>query len=340
MADDRIVDMLTELWQRVLKIPTIGPEMNFFEIGGDSESAIAIFRELTKIYGRELPAVTIFRAPTIIALASLLASPAPLQKPSPILLMRSGPNNPPIFFAHGLGKDAMQIFPVIKHINLNHKIYGTQVCGIDGVQPPLDSIEDMADFYLQAIRRIQPQGPYFLIGYSFGGLVMLEIAQRLSSGGQRIGFLSMLDSYPHRAHLQLAQQLSLFIQSATRRIRINAIRRMLRVPDSGRRSDEHENHSAFNIIQRRIYQGELRALRRYQPRFYPGKVNFVQAEIPSHFPENARKVWTNLVADFELETAPGNHIEMISFHYKTVAELLTRNLVQAFRENRHGRVNQ
>ena len=333
MADSPTIDRLTELWQRVLKVPAIGPEMNFFEIGGDSHSAIAIFREITKIYGRELPAVTIFQAPTIIALASLLATPAQLLHCPPLLLMKSGAENPPIFFAHGLREDAMQIFPVIKHIDLNHAIYGTQARGIDGVQPPLDSVGDMADFHLQAIRKIQLQGPYFLIGYSFGGLVMLEIAQRLSSEGQKIGFLAMLDSYPHRAHLQLAQQFFLFIQSAKSRIRIHSLRRRLRVPKSGRRSAEHENHSALNQIKQDIYQGELSALRRYQPRFYPGKLHFVQAEIPSYFPANARKVWTNLVADFELEIVPGNHIEMIRIHYKTVAELLTRNLSRAFREN-------
>jgi thioesterase domain-containing protein len=334
MINESVLEVLTEIWQQKLKLPRIGAQQDFFELGGDCDSAVEVFKEINKALGRDLPAVMIFQAPTIASLASLLTQP--WQCP-PILMMNSGTENPPIFFAHGLGKDAMQLLPLVRHIDLKNKIYATQARGIDGLEPPLEAIEDMADFFLPAIRAIQPQGPYFLIGYSFGGLVMLEMAQRLHLQGQKVGLLTMLDSYPHRTHLRPAQRVSLFIQLAKRRI--HSLTGKFRMAEDRRGGDNNENNSAVNLIQQRIHQGELQALRGYQPTFYPGKLNFVQAEIPTYFPRNARKVWANLVADLELETAPGNHMDMVGVCHRTVAELLTRYLVRSLSKNHQEPVN-
>ena len=75
-------------------------------------------------------------------------------------------------------------------------IYGVQAKGLDGSKTN-DTIESMADDYINAITEAQPRGPYILVGVSFGGLVALEIAHRLTERGDQIGFLGLLETYPH-----------------------------------------------------------------------------------------------------------------------------------------------
>jgi thioesterase domain-containing protein len=325
------IEKLISIWERLLKLPSVGLEDNFFDLGGSPALAADLFREIADAGCRVLPPVAIYQAPTIRSLASLLANPAQLPQCPPVVLIRRGTENPPIFLAHGLGENVTQLFHIAKHIQLRNAIYGTQARGIDGLQEPLDRIEEMADFYLQAIRRVQLQGPYLLIGYSFGGLVMMEIAQRLCAEGQKIALLAMLDSYPHRTRISRGQQFSVLVRSATRRLFSSG--RIIRKPsdDSTMSANEKQYNATLKSIRQRIYEGELIALEHYQPRFYPGKVNFVEAEIRSYFPE-PRKVWTSLVQEFELETVPGDHIAMVTTHYKSIAELLTLHLLRALNE--------
>jgi thioesterase domain-containing protein len=65
---------------------------------------------------------------------------------------------------------------------------------LDGEQPPLTRIEDIAAYYIKALRKVQPSGPYFLGGWSFGGLVAFEMAQQLMRGGHQVALLALLDT--------------------------------------------------------------------------------------------------------------------------------------------------
>src|SRR5271167_1040481 len=108
-------EMLLPIWQRILQQSSVHVEDNFFELGGDSSLALQLFNEIAKACGRELPPVTIYQAPTITALAALLEEPATPRFP-PLVLMKSGTEEPPVFLAHGLGGSAMDFFQPVKHI--------------------------------------------------------------------------------------------------------------------------------------------------------------------------------------------------------------------------------
>ncbi len=133
-----------------------------------------LFNEIAKSCNRELPPVTIYHAPTIAALAALLEQQASPRLPS-LVELKAGTSGKPVFIAHGLGGSAMEFFQVVKHVEAPNAIYGMQARGTDGMDEPLDQIEDMAQFHIDAIREIQPNGPYLLVGYSLGGLVVLEM---------------------------------------------------------------------------------------------------------------------------------------------------------------------
>src|SRR5271170_100954 len=210
-----MIETLTTIWQRLLQHAPISPEDNFFDLGGDSSIAVELFNEVAKACGRELPPVTIYHAPSIAALAALLEQALSPRLPS-LVQLRPGTSDTPVFIAHGLGGSAMEFFQLVKHIDSPHPMYGMQARGTDGSDEPLDRIEDMAQFHVDAIRSLQPKGPYFLVGYSLGGLVTLEMARRLTEMGETIGLLALLESYPHRRYVSLEQRVRLALRVTVR----------------------------------------------------------------------------------------------------------------------------
>ncbi len=316
-------EMLLPIWQRILQQSSVHVEDNFFELGGDSSLALQLFNEIAKACGRELPPVTIYQAPTIAALAALLEQPATKRFP-PLVLMKSGTEKPPVYLAHGLGGSVMDFFQPVKYIQTGHPIYGLQARGIDGVDEPFDRIEDMAMFHLDAIRKLQPLGPYLLIGYSLGGLVALEMAQLLTAIGEKVALLAMLDAYPHLSHLSVGQRL---------RIRVRQARRGLQfVGDlGGSASYKPPADVSFSPTMQRVRNSAYLALTRYQPKLYGGKVKFVRAAISSVFPHDATAVWAEFASDFEVETVPGDHLGIITTYYESLANVLSKYLKEACR---------
>jgi acetoacetyl-CoA synthetase len=317
-----MTDTLVPIWERVLRLPSIGVDDNFFDLGGDSVLALELFNEISNVCGRELPPVMIYQAPTIAALAPLLEQPMAPRVP-PIVLLRPGTQEPSVFITHGLGGSVMDFYQVVKHIRTPRAIYGMQAKGIDGVEPPLDRIEDMAQYSLKAVRKQQPRGPYFLIGYSLGGLVTLEMARQLSADGEKIALLAMLDSYPHMRYLSLGQRARLAVQQTRRASGRLKWRAALSTPY------KPASDVPLSSTMRRFRDSAYLALERYQPRFYAGKVNFVRAAIAKDFPADPAAVWAHLAEKFVVDTVPGDHLEIMTTHYGELAAVLSRYLSEA-----------
>jgi acetoacetyl-CoA synthetase len=265
------------------------------------------------------------------------------------MLLKSGTLEPPVFIAPGLGSDVTELLPLVEHIRSARSVYGLQARGIDGMDEPFERIEDMAQFHLREIKQVQPHGPYLLIGYSLGGLVMLELAQRLSENGDKVELLALLESYPHSRFLSLRQRRQLFtrltkhhISTALRLpireafsyiIRLSA--RQLHNSREGQGSMQDREASAvtFSPAVARVRTSAYRALKRYRPRFYKGRIRFVRAGTSTEFPEDAVAVWANLVDEFEVETVPGDHHEIIIKHFESLADVLSRYLSETSDQN-------
>jgi len=102
----------------------------------------------------------------------------------------------PIFFiVHGVKGDVFGFRHLRNHVETEYRLYGIQCRGFDDSAAPLGSVEEMAAAYLEEVREIQPEGPYHLGGYSFGGLVAYEMARRLEREGQEVATLALLDTY-------------------------------------------------------------------------------------------------------------------------------------------------
>jgi thioesterase domain-containing protein len=336
------IDVLTQIWQRVLARSPIGPDDNFFDLGGNDGLADEVFARIAQVSGRELPSARIYQAPTIRALTALLEQPA-LPQFSPFVQLKAGSAKPPILIAPGVGGRA-SFSELAKHIRTKHAIYGIQAKGVDGMEEPFESIEDMAQFYLDALSELEPDGPYILIGYSLGGLVALEMAQRLSKAGQNVALLVLLDTYPHPRYLPLCQLLWLLPKRVGGQISdikkmpigdafLYLVRRLGRgwhIDRAQRRMPPPGTSGlSFAATTLRVKESDFVALARYRPRFYRGKIRFVRPEANPYLPNDPTAVWTKLADALEVETVPGDHLGMVGTHFESLAAVLTRYVEEA-----------
>jgi len=335
MTRNLAVELLVPIWQRVLKRSSVNLEEDFFDAGGNPVLARELFAEVSRTCGQEVSPLMICQAPTILALAALLEHPTAFQL-SPLVLLKPGSEKPPVFITHGIGGSMLDFFQLAREVQTPHPIYGLQAKGLDGVGEPLRSVEDMAEFNLDAIRQVQTRGPYYFIGYSLGGLVMLEVAQRLRESGEKIGLMAMIDSYPHARYLSRGQRLRLLARRARRRVsdmkRSTSSELRLRTSANSLR-DENAGWPpglSFAEAAERVREKTELAWASYRPRFYNGKIKFVRSTIRSFLPDDPVAIWSHLATEFETETTPGDHVGMVATHFESLASVLAGYLVESF----------
>jgi len=341
------IETLTSIWQHVLQRSSIRADENFFELGGTDALADQLFSEIAQVYGRLIPSATIGHARTIAALAAVLEQPS-FPRFSPVVQIKNGDDQPPVFIAPGLSGN-VQFFKLAKHICTRHAIYGIQAPGIDGHEQPLDRVEDMAQFYIDSLCEHWSQGPYVLIGYSFGGLVALEMAQLLLEQKKTVGLLVLLDAYPHRRYLTRDLQRRLLVQRVKGHVRImrelplpsvpsyfaGGLKRMLHLSGPLPESENPADTPAVTFSQTIpwVKQKAYAAYEKYQPRFYPGKIKFVTTETKSFFPGDPTAVWGNLASELVVDVIPGDHLDIATTEFEGLASVLTRYLRQYTDEN-------
>ena len=224
---DDIERELGAMWSELLGASEIGVNDDFFELGGQSLVAVRLFQRIGKKFGVDLPMATLFQAPTIAECATVIrsrlgiaASEAPTGSadsaasvPSPeqadrdapprstpfralVALQRGSGHLLPFFCVHGAGGNVLKFRDLSRAVSRAQPFYGLQAYGVDGVTPPHSSIEQMAEAYLGELRERQAHGPYLIGGYSGGGVVAFEMAQRLTKAGEEVSLLALIDT-PH-----------------------------------------------------------------------------------------------------------------------------------------------
>lgn len=198
---------LAALWQRVLGVERVGLHDNFFDLGGDSLTAVEMIAHFPKHFGRELPLGSLFEVLTVANLAAVLQSAEGQHDPFGVVLplrsLRS--EKRPLFCFHpGIGI-SWAYSGLLQHLDEKFPVYGLQSRGLSIKEPMPGSIQEMAADYLVQIKSIQPNGPYRLLGWSLGGLVAHEVAAQLKDGGQSVEFLALLDAYPSNMESSLGR---------------------------------------------------------------------------------------------------------------------------------------
>jgi amino acid adenylation domain-containing protein len=185
---------LAKIWAEVLNIERVGIYDNFFGLGGDSLLTVRLLKQIHKQFENELSLSTLFLNPTIESLATTLSSKADSLSWSPLVPIQPAGSSPPFFCIHPIFGVVFPYYELAANLGKNQPFYGLQPIGLDGKNPPLTRIEDMATHYIEALRSVQPKGPYFLGGWSFGGWVAFEMAQQLQKSGEEVALLAVLDT--------------------------------------------------------------------------------------------------------------------------------------------------
>ena len=193
-AADQLETKLIEIWESTLNVRPIAPSDNFFELGGHSVLAARIFARMAKELDKTLPLATLFQAPTIAALATMIRKSEWKPMWSCLVPIRAAGTKPPFFFVHPIGGNVLNFSGFCSHFGPGQPIYGLQARGLDGEEAPHTSIEAMAADYIENIRRVQPDGPYYIGGFSAGGVVAFEMARQLQAMAQPVGLLALLDT--------------------------------------------------------------------------------------------------------------------------------------------------
>jgi amino acid adenylation domain-containing protein len=184
---------LAAIFRDVLGVDRIGLDDDFFELGGDSLAAVELLLMVDEQFGVQLPPSTLLDASTVARLAPLLVHRR-RRGESTVVRLTEASNGPSLFCVAGGGAPAITLRSLAEELAGSCVPYGIQARGLEERSLPDRSVERSARRYLEEIRRTQPSGPYFLAGYSFGGVVAFEMACRLEAAGERVGLLALLDS--------------------------------------------------------------------------------------------------------------------------------------------------
>jgi len=184
---------MARLWAQVLGRESVGVREDFFDLGGHSLLALRLTSRIEKEFGKKLTLTALIQAPTVEEMVRLIQQDDGTW--SPLVALQPAGAKPKLFFVHGLGGTVMRFHDLARHMAPDQPFWCFQAQGIDGRLPVLNQVDEIAALYCEHLRKAQSEGPYYLGGYSFGGLVALEMARRLAASGHEIGVLALVDTY-------------------------------------------------------------------------------------------------------------------------------------------------
>jgi len=309
IAGDRVSQTVARVWYDVLHVPVRAADDDFFDSGGDSLKAVSFVIELERALGFELPLTSINEAPRFDQLCETLRERRPIGS-TPLVTLKAGDGQPPLFFVHGLGGHVASLLPAARRVTYPGAVIGIRARGLVPGETPHASIDAMAEDYLSAIKERQPSGPYYLCGYSFGGLVAFEMARRLSESDDEVGFVGLFDTtmrpgrWPLTAWFSIiARRLALFAGVARGR----PIRTWPTTIRVGVRA--------------------LIASATYRPGFYRGRLTLFSPEGREALLPSLESVWCKHAEAVVVVKTAGTHATMLSaLHAETTALCLTRCL--------------
>ncbi|WP_193196875.1 non-ribosomal peptide synthetase [Nostoc sp. MG11] len=185
---------LVQIWSKILKIDKVGVQDNFFDFGGHSLLVPFLMAQIKQQFGKELPLASLFQNPTIEQLATIVQIDSDCSNSSCLVPIQPNGANLPFFCVPGAGGEPFYLYHLGRYLGADQPLYSFQLNNRDGELAPATQIRDMACNYIQAIQAVQPQGPYFLGGHSFGGKVAFEMAQQLQVQGHQVELLVIIDT--------------------------------------------------------------------------------------------------------------------------------------------------
>ncbi len=307
---DALESQLVKLWEGVLGKQPIGVRQNFFDLGGHSLLAVRLMHRIEQMFGKRLPIATLLQAPTVEELANMLRTKGWSPSWSSLVPIQPNGTKTPIFCIHGAGGTVIIYRELAQLLAPDQPVHGLQAQGLDGKQPCFTRVEDMAAHYLDEIRTIQPRGPYFIGGLSFGGTVAYEMAQQLTAQGESVGLLFMFDTFPGK--YETTSSLLVKLWQLPKRDQFDYISRKLRsyAQNLGKRL----NRLFLPPALRNVRAGITQAGMQYQMRPYAGPmVLFRASEKSLRGARDPYAGWKGLAkGGVEVCEIPGGHVSILA----------------------------
>jgi acetoacetyl-CoA synthetase len=332
-SDSTLESLLTGVWEDSFGFSPIGPQDDFFELGGNSLHAASLISKIRTLTGCDLPIATFLHAPTIERLAQMMRAGEAVSS-NGLVLLRDGNPERPLFVAHSISGTVLELWALAREMDCHCAVYGIQGRGLREGEMPNSRVEDMAVDYVEQIRSVQPRGPYALAGFSLGGLIAFEMAQHLLQCGEKVELIALVDSqldeqcltFPawlahqrSRAALELReirarswrQGVGYFFSKTTQfadRLRIVAGK----APKRSGFNEQTFGGLTLPTDLRRIIAGLRVAMAAYRPKPYAGKVTYFQSTIRNPRWSNPLGIWKRACqGEFEVVEITGGHNDLL-----------------------------
>lgn len=182
-------------WERILKVGPIKMSDNFFDLGGNSLSAILLLADIKYEYGEDIPVTWLLLNPTLESFAKMLREEYSANSQSFVVALQSRGTRPPLFCIHPAGGSVFCYLRLAKDLGADQPLIGFQSPGLYGERELLTTVEELAACYIEAMISKQSSGPYWIMGYSAGGMVALEMARQLAIKGEE-SHVILIDTMP------------------------------------------------------------------------------------------------------------------------------------------------
>jgi acyl-CoA synthetase (AMP-forming)/AMP-acid ligase II/thioesterase domain-containing protein/acyl carrier protein len=333
---------LQRIWADSLGLERVGLHDNFFLLGGDSLQAVELFLRVEEELGHRLPRSSLFEAGTVAEMAKSIEAGAP---PRCVVPIQPKGKRPPFFCVDdGIG-EVLIFGDLARHLGEDQPFYGLQLADLDRDRAPLTRIEVLAAHYIGELRKVQPAGPYYLGGHSFGGRVAYVMAQQLRAAGQEVGLLALIDTYSSvgRRRLGLRQRLARHCERIVEMgvpayaafvIRSRTMRAYMPLRSKLASATWRYFESRSRPVPHVLRHGEPIAVevirREYRPRPYDGSAVLFKAELDRWSHPDMHDGWQRLInGGLEVRPIPGSHYTCLKEpNVRTLAAELAQCLEQ------------
>jgi amino acid adenylation domain-containing protein len=325
---------LKNIWEEILRISPIGVKNNFFNIGGNSLLAVRLIAQIEKKFQQKISLSTFLQNPTIEHLACILRQQTDCISFSPLVSIQPLGYKKPFFCIHPSEGNVICYYHLARYLGTDQPFYGLVAPGLYGECKPYNQIEDMASYYIQALKKLQPKGSYLLGGWSMGGVIALEMAIQLKKQGENVDFLALIDSKSPTinhdnqedtiitdaqllANIAIGignffgkdlSNLKLALETITLEQHLNYILEIMKKESCLPPDISLEQIGYFLAVNKANKQ----AIIKYQPSFYPGQVSFFPSEQTSRNINDRTSAWKKLVQEIaDVHIIPGNHYSIL-----------------------------
>lgn len=310
---------LFEIWSDILNTTAIGVTTSFFDLGGNSFLAVRLMNQIQQKFKRDFPLAVLFQNSTIAEIAHFLGSNDTFSYSS-LVPIRAAGTYLPLFLIHPFDGNVLCYQDLVDNLTVEQPAYGLQALGLNPQCEPHTKIEQMATYYIDLLKTVQPRGPYFLLGWSMGSLIAFEMAQQLIQQNESIAFLALLDPFtPAMMSLSIPDEdLALLALGLVGNLNVDLElltqftpdQRLNYVLEKAKQNnlipDDFDLTQVHHLL--KISKLNFQAGQNYSLQYYSGKIHLFKA---AETDANLEAAWDKLAFDIEKTLVPGDHYNML-----------------------------